>query len=466
MKTAIVWFRQDLRLADNPALYHAAKQADKLVLLYIYAPNEAAPWQPGSAKCWWLHHSLLSLQSSLHTHHAQLVIRKGNSLEILLDVIRQSGARDIHFNQIYEPGLVRRDKTITKKLQQHNIHTHIYNGLLLHEPDMLRNKSDSVYRVFTPFWNTLRHSGINESILPSPRISCAQHLRSDKVEDLHLLPTTPWDEGLRNTWVAGEQQAFKQLHYFLDNPLSHYSETRDSPGTSGTSRLSPYLANGEISPRQIWVEVQHYMMTNPQERVVRQGEAFLRQIAWREFSYYILHHFPQLPNQAIDARFADFSWQREQTVQRAWQKGLTGFPLIDAGMRELWHSGWMHNRVRMVAASLFCKNALQPWRDGARWFWDTLVDADLACNSFNWQWVAGCGMDAAPYFRVFNPITQAKKFDPDGRYIQQWVSELGDNHEANVTNFDTYPPPILDLKASRIAALKRYKSQIRSPEPA
>jgi deoxyribodipyrimidine photo-lyase len=401
-KTSIVWFRLDLRLADNPALNAAVKRGGAVVPVFIWAPEEESPWPPGAASRWWLHESLTSLDTTLRTRGSRLIIRRGPSLETLRELISETGAELIFWNRRYEPALIARDKKIEDLLPVKS-----FNSALLIEPWELPKP----YRVFTPFWRACLGQIKPSAPLPVPRQIPAPRTRPESLPlaSLGLQPKVDWAAGFRQAWQPGEAGANKQLRRFKRAALTGYRSGRDRPDIIGTSRLSPHLHFGEISPRQVW-----YSAAKAE---------YLRQLGWREFAHHLLFHFPHTTDAPLRADFATFPWRHDAKALKAWQHGMTGFPLVDAGMRELWTTGWMHNRVRMVVASFLVKDLLIPWQEGARWFWDTLVDADLANNTLGWQWTAGCGADAAPFFRVFNPAFQAEKFDPRGVYIRRWTGE-------------------------------------------
>jgi len=468
MTLAIVWCRRDLRLADNPALAAACAAHAQVLPVYIHVPEEEGAWSPGGASRWWLHHSLLALQHGWRRHHGELHIRRGDSLKTLLQLITQTGAHAVYWNRLYEPAVIARDTQIKAALREHGVEVHSCAGSVWSEPWQIATQQNEPYRVFTPYWRRLRPQLEIETPLPvpSPRHT-ATATGGVTIESLDLLPKIAWDRGMRETWTPGEQGAQEQLELFADDAIGDYPHARDLPARHGTSRLSPHLHFGEITPRQI----QHGLHALTQRRDTKRRpdlEPYLRELGWREFAHHLLYHFPETPTQNFNARFAKFPWKpaHAQRLQR-WQRGRTGIPLVDAGMRELWHTGWMHNRVRMVAASFLTKNLRMHWRHGAEWFWDTLVDADLANNTLGWQWVAGCGADAAPYFRVFNPLTQAKKFDPEGVYLRRWLPELADSplpllHEpwrdAGLLKRSGYPAPMVDLGESRQDALTAYQA--------
>ena len=487
MTTAIVWFRRDLRLADNPAL-QAARQHDHVVPLYIHAPEEDAHWAPGAASNWWRHHSLAALAASLEQAGAPLLIRRGPALETLRELVRTTGAEAVYWNRLYEPASIARDQRIKRALREDGLEVQSFNAALLAEPHELKTGSGGPYRVFSPFYRQLEERlrrqleegraplpGVR-SLTPSPKVP-----RGEPLEALGLLPTIDWDGGFRDTWTPGESGAKTRLDAFLQRAVSRYRESRDFPAIDATSQLSPHLHFGEISPLQIAVRVERWLAGNASAGVRANAEWFLRELGWREFAHHLLFHFPNTPEQPLFEKFAQFPWRSKRDYAadlKAWQRGCTGIPIVDAGMRQLWHTGFMHNRVRMIVASFLTKNLLIPWQEGEAWFWDTLVDADLSNNTLGWQWVAGCGADAAPYFRIFNPVSQGEKFDGDGGYVRHWVPELeklpnealqapwaakGEAlRKAGIALGKDYPEPIADLKASRQRALAAYGEIRRS----
>ncbi len=421
--TAVVWFRSDLRLADNPALSEALRQGYRVLPVFIWAPEEEAPWAPGAASRVWLDRSLRSLSRDLEKKGSRLVLRSGRTLDVLRKLIQETQAQAVFWNRRYEPVVIRRDQEIKTALKQDGVAAESFNASLLFEPWEILNQQGKPYQVFTPYWNALQAMDTTRAPRTAPKriplpesLSSPESLKTLSLESLDLLPRIPWDTGIRRAWEPGEKAAAKLLSEFLETKNTRYATHRDLPGSCGTSRLSPYLHFGEIGPRQVW----HFLKDRPG------ALPYLRQIAWREFSHALLYHFPHTPEKPLRAEFQNFPWDASLETERRftkWTHGETGFPIVDAGMRELWETGWMHNRVRMIAASFLVKDLLIPWQRGARWFWDTLVDADLANNTMGWQWVAGCGADAAPFFRIFNPTSQAKKFDADGNYTRRWATE-------------------------------------------
>ena len=458
----ILWFRQDLRLSDNPALKAAIERGAPVLPLYILDDETPGPWRPGGASRWWLHHSLSALSDWLRALGAPLVLRRGPADRVLEELIQEIGATAVYWNRCYEPSAVRRDRAIKASLEKKGLVVKSFNASLLAEPWEVKTKAGEPYRVFTPFWRAAsgRLNLTRPLSAPASLPAVETGLRSDDLESWALLPCAPdWAAEFEDLWTPGEEGAQLRLTEFLDEGLAHYASGRDRPAESNTSRLSPHLHWGEISPRQVWSALDHA------EADGRNVETYRSELGWREFSYHLLFQAPELPDRNLRAEFDAFPWAEDETVLQAWQQGRTGYPIVDAGMRELWESGWMHNRVRMIAASFLVKHLLQPWQAGARWFWDTLVDADLASNSASWQWVAGCGADAAPYFRIFNPVLQGEKFDPEGTYVRKWLPELQDLPNSHIHKPwelaeppQSYPQPIIDLSAGRRRALEAYET--------
>ena len=412
----LVWFRRDLRLADHAAL-SAAARGGPVLPVFIWAPEEEGEWAPGPAACWWLHHSLLRLQEELTARGLALVIRRGPSEITLKTLAHECRAERVYVARRYEPHVRDRDRKLRAALRREGIQLVDFPGLVLHEPDSVETKAGGPYRVFTPFWQRCLSRGEPDEPTGAPaRLHPLESVpRGLTVAELGLLPPANEVTGLAEEWQPGTLGAARRLEALLPS-VPDYPANRDRPDLVGTSRLSPHLAWGEITPRQVWAAVR-------QEPPNPAADAFLRQLVWREFAWHLLWHFPETTTRPLDTRFRRFPWRKDNAALEAWQRGETGCPLVDAGMRQLARTGWMHNRVRMVAGSYLVKDLLLPWLQGARWFWQRLVDADLAANTLNWQWVAGCGADAAPYFRVFNPEMQAKKFDPDGKYIGRWAPD-------------------------------------------
>lgn len=462
-ETALVWFRRDLRLADHPALLAALASADTVIPVYIHAPAEEAPWAPGGASRWWQHHALAALGDAIARLGSRLLLRSGDSLATLQQLASETGATALHWHRLYDPATIARDQAVKAWAKQAGLQATSHNGSLLVEPWEVQTGQGKPYRVFTPFHKACqaRSEPGTPHAAPDALPAVPADLASLAIDDLGLLPTIPWDQGLRDTWTPGEAGAQRLLGDFSADAVGDYGELRDRPDRAATSRLSPYLHHGELSPRQVYWACR---------AAGESAHPYLRQLYWREFGHHLLYHFAHTPEQPLDERFADFPWSEDATDDlAAWQQGRTGIPMVDAGMRELWHTGWMHNRVRMLVASLLTKNLLIRWQDGARWFWDTLVDADLANNTLGWQWTAGCGADAAPYFRIFNPVLQGEKFDPQGRYVRRWLPELAKLPDkwlhkpweaptavldgAGLAADSPYRHPLVDLKASREIAL-------------
>jgi deoxyribodipyrimidine photo-lyase len=469
--TAIVWLRRDLRLADNPALAAATANCERLIPVYIHAPAEEIPWEPGAASRWWLHHSLRAMNDALRERGSRLILRRGESLATLRELVAASGARVLYWNRLYEPASRARDRHMQTRLESEGIEVRTFNATLLFEAGDVKRGDGGPYRVFTPFSRTCLGREIpSPTAVPPERLPAVRRVTSLRLKELELLSSKPWYRGFESVWSPGEDGAWRRLEHFIQNALGEYPVGRDRLDCAGTSGLSPHLHFGEIGPRQVWQALDGLTLRDPRSGVLAAAETFQRQLLWREFAYHLLHHFPTTPLEPLYARYHDFPWHQDHDRLEAWQHGQTGIPLVDAGMRELWATGFMHNRARMVVASFLTKNLGLHWLHGARWFWDTLVDADLANNTLGWQWAAGCGADAAPYFRIFNPARQGERFDPDGAYVRRWVPELSRVPsrfiqrpwdapakvlaDAGATN--GYPPPVVDLEHSRRQALARY----------
>lgn len=421
MSTAIVWFRRDLRLRDNPALQAAIEAGHQIVPVYIHAPQEEGAWAPGAASDAWLHHSLQQLDAQLRGIGSALLLRSGDSMAQLQTLIAESGAEAVYWNRKYEPATQPRDAAIKRGLREQGLHVESHNGYLLFEPWELATLQGGPYKVFTPFWRSALTRWRLPELSEAPRRLSPVKLSGLSLQALGLKPRLDWDGGFWEHWQPGEAGAQEALEVFADGALNGYREQRDLPDRTGTSLLSPHLHFGEIAPWRIAYTLESMRSAGRDADI----DGYIRQLGWREFSWHLLHHFPQTSDVNLNPRFERFAWEPAQPeMLAAWQQGRTGIPIIDAGMRELWATGYMHNRVRMLVGSFLCKHMRMHWKEGARWFWDTLVDADLANNSMGWQWIAGTGADAAPYFRVFNPVTQAQKFDPNARYISRWVPEL------------------------------------------
>jgi deoxyribodipyrimidine photo-lyase len=474
-RPSVVWFRCDLRLADNPSLTAAVARGGPVIPLFIWSPDEEGIWPPGAASRWWLHQSLVALDRELRQHGSRLIIGRGAALEVLQHVVRSTKAAAVYWNRRYEPALVKRDREVEAAISKDGTHVETLAGNLLFEPADVLTKERKPYRVFTPFWKACRAQGGPSAPLPGPRgwHSPSRWPKSLAIDALDLEPKIDWAAGFRDVWTPGERGAARQLSQFSDEALADYIRSRDRPDAVGTARLSPHLHFGEITPRQIWYALNDGKRKKaPSSAAPR--EKLLAELGWREFAHHVLFHFPHTSERPLREEFKRFPWRRDARALTAWQRGRTGFPIVDAGMRELWTTGWMHNRVRMIVASFLTKDLLISWREGAKWFWDTLVDADLANNTLGWQWTAGCGADAAPFFRIFNPVLQARKFDPEGSYVCRWVPELAglplkylhEPHKAppdrlaaaNVRLGENYPRPIVSHADSRAAALAAFRS--------
>jgi len=471
----IMWFRADLRLRDNPALAAAVATGKTVIPLYILDDEAAGIWKRGAASRWWLHNSLNALDTSLQkSGFHPLVYLQGAAAKELQAAIQATQADSIFWNRCYEPWAMRRDKAIKSDLKAQGLDAQSFQAGLLFEPWDTVNKSGLPYKVYTPFSKTCfeRADHLRPPIdvaKPLKKYTQKPLLQGDALQALQLLPDIQWYKTMELQWEPGEAGAQKQFNVFLHQGLATYKDTRDFPAKDkGISHLSPHLHFGEISPHQIWHDVRAEISKSRQDKnFLTHAQGWLRQLIWREFSYHLLYHAPDFPEQPWNKRFLNFNWQKDDAALERWKRGETGYPIVDAGMRELWQTGWMHNRVRMIVGSFLVKNLLLHWRDGEDWFWDTLVDADLGNNAAGWQWIAGCGADAAPYFRVFNPVLQSKKFDPNGDYIRRYVPELSDMPGEFIhTPWDAppmirnlaknYPAPMVDLSTSRDRALKAY----------
>lgn len=461
--TVIHWFRQDLRIADNPALSEASKQGEVLPV-YILDLETAGSHRMGGASLWWLEKSLSSLNESLG---GCLQVFEGDASKILPALAQSVQAKAVYWNRCYEPWRIQRDTGIKKSLRDQGVEVFTHNGSLLWEPWQILKPDEIPYKVFTPFYKTSLKQASPRHVLPAVKLSALVKRKKFGDYPAPRFEKHAWQKTLEDHWQMGEAAAQQRLHNFLsEGKVAVYGSARDIPAQTGTSALSPYLHYGEISPNQIWYTVKKQVDADV-------AEPFLRQLIWREFSYYLLYHFPELPHANFQPKFDRFPWQQDASALAAWQKGMTGYPFVDAGMRELWQTGYMHNRLRMVTGSFLVKNLLIDWREGEKWFWDCLVDADLANNSAGWQWVAGSGADAAPYFRIFNPVMQGQKFDPAGEYTKRYLPELvklPDRYlfcpwEAPASVLKAsgvqlgvdYPKPLVEMKASRERALAAYQ---------
>lgn len=453
MKPVILWFRQDLRLADNPALLAAAASGAPVLPLFILDEETPGRWRPGAASRWWLHHSLAALNDALG---GRLVLRRGNSTRIVKQLAQDAGASHVFWNRCYEPYAAAHASLLKTGLAKDGVAAQSFGASLLMEPWELKTAGGTPFRVFTPFWNALRRQSIPRPRAAPEGLRFVEDIAGGRLEDWALLPRDPdWASGF--PWTPGEAAAQRTLRAFLKR-ITDYREARDVPAGEGTSHLSAPLHWGEISPRQVWHAVRDHGDSAGHE-------AFLRELGWREFCVQLLFHNPELPARPLDKRFAAFPWRQDDRAFRAWTRGMTGIPIVDAGMRQLWRTGWMHNRVRMIAASFLIKHLGISWQRGEEWFWDTLVDADLANNAAGWQWVAGSGADAAPFFRIFNPVLQGEKFDPGGGYVRNFVPELRDVPDKYVHKPwlapappPDYPAPIMDLARGRDRALAAFRA--------
>lgn len=461
----LLWFRQDLRLSDNPALVAAARKGP-VIPVYILDDEAPGQWKRGGASRWWLHNSLTTLDADLQKLGSKLILRRGPALKVLQSLITETGAQAVHWNRQYEPWAIARDKHVKEHLKAQNLHTESFNASLLREPWEMKTGTGGPYRVFTPFWRAVRADMPALDLPQAPRQipGPAKWPTTEPLASWKLLPTKPdWAAGFGPLWTPGERGARKRLDAFLSKALDGYAGNRDRPDIEATSRLSPHLHFGEISPRQVCKAA----MAQAQSQGKESGaDKFMSEVGWREFSYHLLYHFPHLPERNYREAFDAFPWNNDDTAFGKWTRGQTGYPIVDAGMRELWATGYMHSRVRMVAASFLIKHLLIPWQRGEAWFWDTLLDADLANNAASWQWVAGSGADAAPYFRIFNPVMQGEKFDTAGIYVRRWIPEL--KHcpdrfiqrpwEAPDFTSLRYPAPIVEHTMARDRALKAFQS--------
>ena len=464
----LVWLRQDLRLTDNSALIAAAGAGRPVIPVYILDETPGVR-PPGAASRWWLDKSLTVLAAALEAAGSRLVLRRGVAETILTALIAETGATGVLWNRLYDPVAIARDMAIKARLKDHGVACESFNAGLLNEPWMVRNGSGQPYKVFTPYWRAARERLGPVRVEPAPASLATPDTwpRSERLADWNLHPARPdWSKGF-DLWTPGEAGARARLDDFLSGPVDGYDRQRDFPGVEATSRLSPHLHFGEIGPRQVWVAARNAAEAG--DASAGEVEKFLSEVGWREFNHSILFHNPTLPAANFRPEFDGFPWIKDPAAFAAWSQGETGYPIVDAGLRELWATGFMHNRVRMIVASFLIKHLLIDWREGEAWFWDTLVDADLASNVGNWQWVAGSGADAAPYFRIFNPIAQGRKFDPAGTYVRRWVPELAALPDALIHEpwkaspqpsaavVRIYPGPVVGHAAARERALAAYR---------
>ena len=463
--TTLLWFRQDLRLRDNPALAAAAARG-RVVPVFILDETDKR-WRPGAASLWWLHHSLEALRAEL----GALSLYRGDPETLLPKLVAEANATAVVWNRCYEPHAIKRDTAIRERLKQHGIAAESFNAALLIEPWDIKTGGGGPYKVFTPYWRAAQARGFAAPVRKPKKIDAQQLASSERLDDWKLLPVKPdWAKGFAELWTPGEQGALDRFEQFIAEDLATYGELRDRPDKNATSRLSPHLRFGEISPRQIYARLAAHQDDKSKSAGIAR---FMSEIGWREFAHHLLYHFPTLPDSNWRDAFDAYPWRTSKADLKAWQRGHTGYPLVDAGMRELWATGFMHNRVRMIAASFLIKHLRLDWRLGEEWFWDTLVDADLANNAAGWQWVAGSGADASPYFRIFNPVAQGEKFDPNGDYVRRWCPELSKLPDkfihapwradedtlkaAGIMLGKTYPKPIVDHDEARKAALEGYQ---------
>jgi deoxyribodipyrimidine photo-lyase len=452
---ALVWFREDLRIADNPALHAAARHDRPVLAIYVNDTSRGASREKGGAARWWLHHALASLSKNLEAKGGRLDLFEGDAAVLVPQIAAACQIDAIFWNRRYDAKGRAQDERIETHLARDGRRVETFNGKLIAEPQEIVTKAGEPFRVFTPFWRALQARDEPPSPLPAPRNLTPLPFARDAPkrmarDDLALLPTKPdWAGGLRKTWTPGEAAARKRLRDFLDDAIAGYADERDRPDSDATSRLSPYLASGELSARQVWHAARH--AAEDRHAIGRNVEKFLSEIGWREFSYHLLFHHPDLATKNFNPAFDAFPWAPHPASHlHAWQKGRTGYPLVDAGMRQLWQTGWMHNRVRMIVGSFLVKHLRIDWRKGEDWFWDTLCDADPANNAASWQWIAGSGADAAPYFRIFNPVLQGEKFDPDGTFVKRFVPELRNMPATHVHRPWTAPPELLDKASLRL----------------
>ena len=471
----LMWFRNDLRLSDNPALHAACASGAPVVPVYILDDEAPGDWRPGGASRWWLAGSLAELQRRLEAMGSRLILARGPTRDVLARLVRETGARAVYCSRAYEPWASRLETQLKADLEAKGVALKRHRGALLFEPESLQTRQGAPFQVYTPFARAAFADGETGDILSAPTTLPlpSRWPRSDKLAAWKLTPSKPdWAAGLRAAWQPGETAARDRLAAFLADDLARYHEDRNRPDLGGTSRLSPHLHHGEISVRQCWQAARAAAAADPAS--TRGADVFAKELLWREFAYHQLVHNPSLPDKPCREPFERFPWTPNREHLERWQRGQTGYPIVDAGMRELWTTGWMHNRVRMIVASFLVKHLLQPWQTGEAWFWDTLVDADLAANAASWQWVMGSGVDAAPYFRIFNPVKQAETFDPAGDYVRKWCPELArlpapgihapwaarpdTLAAAGVDLGRTYPHPIVDHMAARARALAAFEA--------
>jgi deoxyribodipyrimidine photo-lyase len=460
MKAVVVWFRQDLRLEDNAALALAIEEGVPVIPLYISSRKDEAPWAPGGASEWWLHHALGDLDRQLRERGSRLVVREcreeDGSGDVLKQVVGETGATAVFWNRRFEPKVIKRDAVIKKELCERGVRAVSANSSMLFEPHEIANKSGKPFQVFTPMWRHYQKLEMPNVVnVPIESLEVpTKWPQSDSIDSLGLLPRVSWDKGFFAHWGAPSREGCQNdLREFVRSGAEAYLDKRDLPAQPGTTQLSPYLHFGQIGPREVWRAFAE--SPNYSENF---STGVMRQLIWREFAHHLLFHFPHSPLKPLRPEYELFPWEPEERLLNAWKLGETGFPIVDAGMRQLWVTGWMHNRVRMIVGSFLVKHLLQPWQDGAQWFWDTLVDADLANNTMGWQWIAGCGADAAPYFRIFNPITQGEKFDPKGSYVRRYLPVL--NKLPNLFVHKPWEMGELELKGCGVTLGRNYPSPV------
>ena len=477
---SLLWFRDDLRLADNPALRAAVERKAPIIPIYILDEESDGIRPLGGASRWWLHHALASLAADLEAKGAPLLIFRGPAREVMASLVKKLAPEAVFWNRRYRKPEIAVDSAIKDNLKAAGIAADSFSGTLLFEPWTVKSQAGTFMRVFTPFYRAATAAGEPAPPTAAPRTLIGHDVSTKKagalsLAALSLLPTKPdWAGGIRAEWTPGEKGARKRLDVFLKGGLAGYKEGRNFPGRPSTSKLSPHLRFGEISARQCWHAAGIAVETGQSSASDSDLAHFRSELGWREFSYHLLYHLDDIASENMQKRFDAFQWARNAKHLRTWQRGQTGYPIVDAGMRELWQTGWMHNRVRMIVGSFLVKHLMIDWRAGEDWFWDTLVDADMAANPASWQWVAGTGADAAPYFRVFNPVLQGEKFDPDGAYVKHFVPELAHVppkyvhapwtapaqtlHDAGVSLGVDYPHPMVDHQAARDRALSTFEA--------
>jgi len=481
-RPVICWFRNDLRLTDNPALHEAVVSKQPLICLYVFDDKSKGLRAPGGASNWWLHDALKTLGEAIAEKGGALFLMRGNAVKVIADVVAETGADFVVWNRRYDQAGLKIDEAIETDLQKRDVRVASFNASLLYEPWQVRNKAGAAYRVYSAYQRAASALGVPEKPIGQPRqlttFKWQDTLKSLDLAELRLQPKRPdWAKGFKQVWSNGEKPAHKALSHFIKTGLEGYAKDRDRPDEDATTRLSPFLHFGQISPHQVWHGVKDAFADKKTGASKADVDKFISELTWRDYAAHLLYHFPELPHESHQTRLDQIGWRKDEKALHAWQKGQTGYPIVDAGMRELWQTGWLPNRVRMIVASFLVKDLLIDWRRGEEWFWDTLVDADAANNAVNWQWVAGSGVDAAPFFRIFNPVLQGEKFDPKGAYVKRFVPELGklppalihkpwkateaQLAEAGVTLGKDYPAPIIDHDFARQRALDQFRKASR-----